>query len=219
MLDYAQARRLMVDCQLRTFDVNSIAVLDAFEDVARERFVPPGREDFAYIDQTLSLDGGGGDRRAMPAPMLLARMIQALDLHAGDKVLDVGTGYGYATAILRQLGAEVVATESSAVLAAGARERLAGLSNIAVVEAPLEAGAPAQAPYDGILVNGRVEMRPQTLLEQLKEGGRLVCVLGPARAAKATLFVRTGDAFGARPLFDASLPALGAFATEGGFAF
>ncbi|GJD32475.1 Protein-L-isoaspartate O-methyltransferase [Methylobacterium adhaesivum] len=219
MLDYAQARRLMVDCQLRTFDVNSIAVLDAFEDVARERFVPPGREDFAYIDQTLSLDGGGGDRRAMPAPMLLARMIQALDLHAGDKVLDVGTGYGYATAILRQLGAEVVATESSAVLAAGARERLAGLSNIAVVEAPLEAGAPAQAPYDGILVNGRVEMRPQTLLEQLKEGGRLVCVLGPARAAKATLFVRTGDAFGARPLFDATLPALGAFATEGGFAF
>jgi len=219
MLDYAQARRLMVDCQLRTFDVNSIAVLDAFEDVARERFVPPGREDFAYIDQTLSLDGGGGDRRAMPAPMLLARMIQALDLHAGDKVLDVGTGYGYATAILRQLGAEVVATESSAVLAAGARERLAGLSNIAVVEAPLEAGAPAQAPYDGILVNGRVEMRPQTLLEQLKEGGRLVCILGPARAAKATLFVRTGDAFGARPLFDATLPALGAFATEGGFAF
>ena len=219
MLDYAQARRLMVDCQLRTFDVNSIAVLDAFEDVARERFVPPGREDFAYIDQTLSLDGGGGDRRAMPAPMLLARMIQALDLHAGDKVLDVGTGYGYATAILRQLGAEVVATESSAVLAAGARERLAGLSNIAVVEAPLEAGAPAQAPYDGILVNGRVEMRPQTLLEQLKEGGRLVCVLGPARAAKATLFVRTGDAFGARPLFDATLPALGAFATESGFAF
>jgi protein-L-isoaspartate(D-aspartate) O-methyltransferase len=219
MLDYAQARRLMVDCQLRTFDVNSIAVLDAFEDVARERFVPPGREDFAYIDQTLSLDGGGGDRRAMPAPMLLARMIQALDLHAGDKVLDVGTGYGYATAILRQLGAEVVATESSAVLAAGARERLAGLSNITVVEAPLEAGAPAQAPYDGILVNGRVEMRPQTLLEQLKEGGRLVCVLGPARAAKATLFVRTGDAFGARPLFDATLPALGAFATEGGFAF
>jgi protein-L-isoaspartate(D-aspartate) O-methyltransferase len=219
MLDYAQARRLMVDCQLRTFDVNSIAVLDAFEDVARERFVPPGREDFAYIDQTLSLDGGGGDRRAMPAPMLLARMIQALDLHAGDRVLDVGTGYGYATAILRQLGAEVVATESSAVLAAGARERLAGLSNIAVVEAPLEAGAPAQAPYDGILVNGRVEMRPQTLLEQLKEGGRLVCVLGPARAAKATLFVRTGDAFGARPLFDATLPALGAFATEGGFAF
>jgi len=218
MLDYAQARRLMVDCQLRTFDVNSVAVLDAFGDVARERFVPPGREDFAYIDQTLSLDGGG-DTRAMPAPMLLARMIQALDLKAGDKALDVGTGYGYAAAILRHLGAEVVAVESSAALAAEARERLEGPFLAAVVEAALDGGAPAHAPYDGILVNGRVEVRPQGLLEQLKEGGRLVCVLGPARAAKATLFVRTGDAFGARPLFDATLPALSAFAAERGFAF
>ncbi|MCJ2081406.1 protein-L-isoaspartate O-methyltransferase family protein [Methylobacterium sp. J-090] len=219
MLDYAQARRLMVDCQLRTFDVNSVTVLDAFEDVARERFVPPGREDFAYIDQTLSLDGGGGDVRAMPAPMMLARMIQALDLEAGAKVLDVGTGYGYAAAILRHLGAHVVATESSATLAAGARERLGDLTGIEVVEAPLEAGAPASAPYDAILVNGRVEIRPQALLEQLKEGGRLVCVFGPPRAAKATLFVRTGEAFGTRPLFDAALPALGAFAAANDFAF
>jgi protein-L-isoaspartate(D-aspartate) O-methyltransferase len=209
----------MVDCQLRTFDVNSVTVLDAFEDVAREQFVPPGREDFAYIDQTLTLDGGGGDTRAMPAPMLLARMIQALDLRAGEKALDVGTGYGYAAAILRHLGAEVVATESSPALAAGARERLGALSIAEIIEAPLEAGAPAHAPYDGILVNGRVEVRPLGLLEQLAEGGRLVCVLGPARGAKATLFVRTGDAFGARPLFDATLPALGAFAAERGFAF
>jgi protein-L-isoaspartate(D-aspartate) O-methyltransferase len=219
MLDYAQARRLMVDCQLRTFDVNSVTVLDAFEDVPRERFVPPGREDFAYIDQTLSLDGGGGDVRPMPAPMMLARMIQALDLEAGAKVLDVGTGYGYAAAILRHLGADVVAVESSATLAAGARERLGDRTGIAVVEAPLEAGAPEAGPYDAILVNGRVEVRPQALLEQLKEGGRLVCVFGPPRAAKATLFVRTGDAFGARPLFDASLPGLGAFATANAFAF
>ncbi|KQO72018.1 protein-L-isoaspartate O-methyltransferase [Methylobacterium sp. Leaf469] len=219
MLDYAQARRLMVDCQLRTFDVNSVPVLDAFEDVARERFVPPGREDFAYIDQTLTLDGGGGDVRAMPAPMLLARMIQALDLKAGAKALDVGTGYGYAAAILHHLGAEVVALESSATLAAGARERLGGLAGTELVEAPLEAGAPASGPYDGILVNGRVEVRPQALLEQLKEGGRLVCVIGQPRAAKATLFVRTGDAYGARPLFDATLPVLGPFAAANDFAF
>ena len=65
MLDYAQARRLMVDCQLRTFDVNDVAVLDAFDAVPRERFVPPGREDFAYIDQALRL----GPERVMPAPM------------------------------------------------------------------------------------------------------------------------------------------------------
>ena len=115
MLDHAQARRLMVDCQLRTFDVNDIAVLDAFDDVPRERFVPPGREDFAYIDQTLALGHG----RGMPAPMLLARMIQALAVASGTRALDVGSGYGYGAAVLARLGAEVVALESEAPLAAG----------------------------------------------------------------------------------------------------
>ena len=85
MLDYAQARRLMVDCQLRTFDVNDVAVLDAFDEVPRERFVPPGREDFAYIDQALRLGRPG---RAMPAPMLLARMVQALAIEPGNRALD-----------------------------------------------------------------------------------------------------------------------------------
>jgi protein-L-isoaspartate(D-aspartate) O-methyltransferase len=80
--------------------------------------------------------------------------------------------------------------------------------------------APAKGgPFDAILVEGRVEVRPQALLDQLRDDGRLVCVLGPHRNAKATLFVRAGDAFGARPLFDASLPALKSFATEPGFAF
>ncbi|MGU3362324.1 protein-L-isoaspartate O-methyltransferase family protein [Methylobacterium sp. M6A4_1b] len=216
MLDYAQARRLMVDCQLRTFDVNDVAVLDAFGEVARERFVPQGREDFAYIDQTLRLDRAG---RAMPAPMLLARLVQALAIQPGEAALDVGTGYGYAAAILARLGAEVTALECDADLAAGARERLAGLAHITVVEGALKAGHPQAAPFDAILVNGRVETRPQTFLDQLKDGGRLVCVMGRDRAAKATLFVRAGDAFGSRPLFDAALPALGAFAAEADFAF
>jgi protein-L-isoaspartate(D-aspartate) O-methyltransferase len=216
MLDYAQARRLMVDCQLRTFDVNDVPVLDAFGEVARERFVPPGREDFAYIDQTLRLGRVG---RAMPAPMLLARMAQALAIQPGEAALDVATGYGYAAAILARLGAKVVALESDGDLAAGARERLAGLDHVTVVEGPLEAGVKQTAPYDAILVNGRVETRPQALLDQLKDGGRLVCVMGRDRAAKATLFVRAGDAFGSRPLFDAALPSLGAFAAEADFAF
>lgn len=216
MLDYAQARRLMVDCQLRTFDVNDGAVLDAFGDVPRERFVPPGREDLAYIDQTLRLDGSG---RAMPAPMLLGRMIQALAIGPGACVLEVGTGYGYGAAVLDRLGARVVALESAAALAAGARERLSGSDGVTVVEGDLAAGAAQGAPYDAVLVNGRVEVRPQALLDQLRDGGRLVCVMGRDRAAKATLFVRAGDAFGARPLFDAALPALGAFAAESGFAF
>jgi protein-L-isoaspartate(D-aspartate) O-methyltransferase len=217
MLDYAQARRLMVDCQLRTFDVNDNAVLDAFDTVPRERFVPPGREAFAYIDQTLRLGGAGAEARCLPAPMTLARMIQALALKPGDRALDVAGGYGYAAAVMAQLGAVVTVLEPVAELAAGARERLAGEAE--VIEGALEAGAPAGAPYDAILVNGRVEIRPQSLLDQLKDGGRLVCVFGPERAAKATVFVRAGDAFGSRPIFDAALPALAAFAEAAGFAF
>ncbi|WP_336492538.1 protein-L-isoaspartate O-methyltransferase family protein [Methylobacterium nigriterrae] len=217
MLDYAQARRLMVDCQLRTFDVNDIAVLDAFDAVPRERFVPPGREDFAYIDQTLRLGGADGDARFLPAPMVLARMIQALAIEPGARILDVGAGYGYAAALMARLGARVVALEPVPGLAAAARERLGGTAEI--VEAPLAAGAAGHGPYDAILVEGRVELRPQALLDQLKDGGRLVCVMGRDRSAKTTLFVRAGDAFGARPLFDANLPGLAAFAAEAGFSF
>jgi len=213
MLDYAQARRLMVDCQLRTFDVNDIAVLDAFDSVPRERFVAPGREDFAYIDQPAAL----GDARAMPAPMVLARMVQALKVRPGVRALDVAAGYGYGAAILARLGAEVVALEPVSRLADGARERLDGA--VRVVEGPLAEGAAGEGPFDAILIEGRVEARPQALLDQLRDDGRLVCVLGPDRNAKATLFVRAGDAFGGRPLFDAALPGLDAFAVEAGFTF
>jgi protein-L-isoaspartate(D-aspartate) O-methyltransferase len=217
MIDYAQARRMMVDCQLRTFDVNDNAVLDAFDTVPRETFVPQGREPFAYIDQTLHLAGANGEVRCLPAPMVLARMIQALKIRPGAKALDIGTGTGYAVAVMAHHGAQVTALESVPDLAEKARAKLG--SSIQVIEGPLQAGAPKQGPFDVILINGRVEVRPQALLEQLKDDGRLACVFGPHRKAKATLFVRAGDAFGSRPLFDASLPLLDAFAAEVGFAF
>ena len=217
MLDYAQARRLMVDCQLRTFDVNDNAVLDAFDTVARETFVPRNQEPFAYIDQPLRLGAAGPDIRVAPAPMVLGRMVQALKLQAGTATLDVAAGYGYSSAVMAQLGAKVTALESIPDLAAVARERLTGIAD--VVEGPLEAGLKAKAPFEAILINGRVERRPQVLLDQLSDGGRLICVFGPAKGAKVTLFVRAGDAFGSRPLFDASLPPLAAFADEPTFAF
>ncbi|GJE40292.1 protein-L-isoaspartate O-methyltransferase family protein [Methylobacterium persicinum] len=217
MLDYAQARRLMVDCQLRTFDVNDNAVLDAFDSVPRETFVPKNQEPFAYIDQPIRLGTAGEDLRVTPAPMVLGRMIQALKLQPGSMALDVATGYGYAACVMKRLGATVTALEPIPDLAAAARERLAGQAT--VLDGPLAAGAPQQGPFDAILINGRVETRPQTLLEQLKDDGRLVCVFGPDKGAKVTVFVRAGDAYGSRPLFDASLPALAAFAEAKTFAF
>jgi protein-L-isoaspartate(D-aspartate) O-methyltransferase len=223
MLDFAQARRTMVDSQLRTFDVFDIPVLAAMEAVPRERFVPPGREDLAYIDQDVPVSDGiaGAERRFMLKPMVLGRMIQALAVEPGEKALDVASGLGYGAAVLARLGARVVALESTDAAAQAARERLAslGIENVAAVSGPLDKGHPAGGPYDVILVNGLVEVRPQGLLNQLTDRGRLACIERQARAGRAVLYVRSGDAFGSRAIFDAGAPALPAFKAEPGFVF
>jgi len=222
MLDFAKARRMMVDSQLRTFDVNDLAVLTAFDEVPRERFVPPGRESLAYMDQDLPVAEGvnGAERRFMLSPMVLARMIQALDLSPGDKVLDVAPGLGYSSAVLARLGCSVIALEADEDLAAQLHQRLAaGAVNALVGMGPLEQGYPNAAPYDAILINGAVETRPEALLRQLSDRGRLACVEGRGRSARATLTVRSGGAFGSRPLFDAAAPPLAAFRAEPGFVF
>ncbi len=115
--------------------------------------------------------------------MVLGRMVQALKIQPGVKALDVGTGYGYSAAVMAQLGATVTALESIPELVAAAKERLAGKAE--VVEGRLRDGVPKQGPFDVILVNGRVETRPQALLDQLKDDGRLVCVFGPTGARRS----------------------------------
>src|SRR4051794_22416415 len=124
MVDFAQARRMMVDSQLRTFDVNDVRLLDVMESIPRELFVLPGRENLAYIDQNIPVSDGA-ERRCMLSPMVLARMIQALEIVPGMKVLDVACGLGYSSAVLAELGATVVAIDSDETLTAAASKRLA----------------------------------------------------------------------------------------------
>jgi protein-L-isoaspartate(D-aspartate) O-methyltransferase len=223
MLDFAQARRAMVDCQVRTFDVFDIPVLSAMDAVPRERFVPAGREGLAYIDQDIPVSDGiaGAERRFMLKPMVLGRMLQALEVEPGEKALDVAGGLGYSAAVLARLGANVVTLESTEAAAQAARERLAavGVENVTTVSGPLEKGYPQAAPYDVILVNGLVETRPQGLLDQLAEAGRLACIERRGKTGRAVLYVRSGDAFGSRTIFDAAAPALAAFKAESGFVF
>jgi protein-L-isoaspartate(D-aspartate) O-methyltransferase len=221
MLDFAQARRMMVDGQLRTFDVNDLPLLAAMDSVPRERFVPAGRESLAYIDQDVPVAEAGGERRFMLAPMVLGRLIQALDIQESARVLDVACGLGYSAAVLARLGAAVIAIEADEAVVRQARACLAdaGAEGVAVVSGALEQGYPKGAPYDAILINGAVEQEPRALLEQLADGGRLACVRGRGRAAEATLYVRSGDAFGSRALFDAAAPVLAAFRREPGFVF
>jgi protein-L-isoaspartate(D-aspartate) O-methyltransferase len=223
MVDFAQARRMMVDCQIRTFDVHDIPLLAAFDEVPRERFVPAGRESLAYSDLDLPVSDGRADaeRRFMLKPMVLARMIEALEIEPGAKALDVACGLGYASAVMARLGADVVALESSEAAAAAARERLAtlGFEGVTTVSGPLEQGHAPRAPYDAILVNGLVEVKPQALLDQLADGGRLVCIEPRGRTGRAVLYVRSRDSFGSRAMFDAGAPALPAFKAEPGFVF
>jgi protein-L-isoaspartate(D-aspartate) O-methyltransferase len=104
MIDFALARRTMVDSQLRTFDVNDLPLLTAMDTVPREFFVPAGREDLAYIDQDVPVSDGP-NRRMMLSPMVLGRLIQALEVTDGMRVLDVACGLGYSSAVLAHLGA------------------------------------------------------------------------------------------------------------------
>jgi protein-L-isoaspartate(D-aspartate) O-methyltransferase len=221
MLDFAQARRMMVDGQLRTFDVNNIPLLAAMDSVPRERFVPAGRESLAYSDQDVPVAEAAGERRFMLAPMVAARLIQALEIAPGDKILDVACGSGYSCAVMARLGASVIGLDVDEAIVAEARARLAenGATGAAVVGGALQAGYPKGAPYDAILINGAVEIEPRALMEQLADGGRLACVEGRGRAATAMLHVRSGDAFGRRALFDAAAPVLAAFRREPAFVF
>lgn len=221
MLDFAKSRRTMVDCQIRTFDVTDRAVLAAFEEVPRERFMPAGREALAYSDGNVALSAKDGSPRCMLQPMVLARMIQALGIRSGAKVLDVASGLGYSSAILARLGAAVSALEPDADLAAKSRETLAslGAGSATVRAGALDGDAPGGDSYDAILVNGAVEIRPDALLERLGEGGRLACLKTDGGASHALLYVRGGEGIGSRLLFDAAAPVLAEFRRAASFVF
>lgn len=217
MTSLDEARRTMVDCQLRTFDVSDKAVLAAMAQVPRERFVTGERGALAYLDQNLPLGDDAADPRVILAPMILARLLQALDIEVGETVLDVGGGLGYTSAVLVALGARPVLLEARADLAATA-ERSLGPA-VTVRTGPLETGAAEDGPFDCILVNGAVEQRPSALLEQLADGGRLACLSREGDVARAVLYMKSSSGIGHRALFDASAPALAGFRPVPAFSF
>jgi protein-L-isoaspartate(D-aspartate) O-methyltransferase len=218
MVDYAQARRTMVDCQVRPSDVTDLRIIAALLDVPRERFVAPSRRAIAYFD--LDLPVTDGSSRALLKPMVFAKLLQAAEIRATDRVLDVGCATGYSSTVLAQLAGNVIALEEDAALARSAAENLTELgARVAVVDGPLNAGWRASAPYDAILVEGASEIAPEALLAQLKDGGRLVAVIGGAPLGKATLYRKAGGRVTALPLFDAVAPLLPGFAQAPAFVF
>jgi protein-L-isoaspartate(D-aspartate) O-methyltransferase len=188
-------------------------------EVPRERFAPPGAAPLAYLDLDLPVGEGTSASRRLLKPMVLAKLLQAGDIGATDRVLCVGCATGYAAAVLARLAGEVIAREEEAGLASPARAALAPLANVSVAVGPLTGGWPQAAPYDLILLEGATEVEPRAFRHQLKDGGRLVCVLGSSPGAKAMLYCRSGDDLGGRPIFDAAASVLPGFMLPPVFAF
>lgn len=220
MLDFAAARRMMVDGQVRTADVTDPRLLEAMLALPRERFVPDSKSQFAYLDMDLPVgDSGARSARRMLKPMVLAKLLQAAEIGEADRVLDVGCGSGYAAALMAQLAGSVVALEQDEALLKQARSALSGKSNVALVHGSLVAGVAANGPYDVIVLEGATDVVPTVFINQLKDGGRLVCVLGAGAAGKAMLYRLIGGELSGRAIFDATAPLLPGFDKPASFVF
>ncbi len=173
----AALRLRMVERQMRARGIQDERVLAAMERVPRHEFAPPRYRDQAYEDYPLPI----GEDQTISQPYIVALMLEELALAPTDRVLEVGTGSGYVTALLAELAAQVVSVERHASLAAGARDTLArlGYRNITVVVGDGSRGFPDGAPYDGILVSAAAPAVPPALLAQLSEGGRMIIPVGP----------------------------------------
>jgi protein-L-isoaspartate(D-aspartate) O-methyltransferase len=215
MTDSVAARRHMVDGQVRTSDVTDLRVISAMLEVPRERFIPQASAALAYLDLDVPV---GGSRRLL-RPMVFAKLIQAAEIEATDRLLDVGCAGGYSAAVLARVAGQVVALEQDAGLAKAAEESMSSQPNADVVSGPLADGWLQGAPYDVVVLEGATEIVPHALCKQLKDGGRLVCVLGSGPGSKAMLYRRSGGEVGGRPVFDASAAPLPGFTKTPVFAF
>lgn len=211
MTDFAMQRLNMVESQLRPSDITDRRILRAMADIKRESYLPAHLQALAYMDEDIRIGSGGkGARRTMMAPRTLALLIQLARIEPGERVLEVGCGGGYATAVLARLAGQVLAVECDAELARAASAALAadGIGNAKVVTGALSQGHAAEAPYDAILVNGGLVEPPAGLLDQLRDGGRLVAVSVRDGFGRAAVWMRHGMSYDRRTVFDASASVL-----------
>ena len=194
ILDYAAAREAMVDSQLRPQGVTDRGVLAAMGSVAREEFVPADVRPLAYVDRSLDLGGG----RFQPPPAFLGQLLTAMAPEPGERALVVG-GSGYSAAVLAHIGCAVTALTSE--------------------QGPLEAGWPASAPYDLILVDGAIENVPETFINQLADAGRLGAALVERGVSRLILGRKAGGAFGYISIGDAGVSPLPGFSRPAAFTF
>lgn len=211
-MDFDQARFNMIENQIRTWDVLDQVVLDAVAAVRREDFVPAQYRELAFADMQIPLRGAPGEPgEVMLSPKLEARMLQELGLTPQDKVLEIGTGSGYFTALLARVTSHVTSVEIVPEFTERAQGKLhsAGLSNVALEVGDGALGWGQAAPFDAIVLTASVPVLPDAFKTQLKPGGRLLAVIGDEPAMTATLVTRVDESgYSSRGLFETCIPPL-----------
>ncbi|MDQ3196920.1 MAG: protein-L-isoaspartate O-methyltransferase family protein [Burkholderiales bacterium] len=206
-MDFEQARFNMVEQQIRTWQVLDQQVLDLMSMLPREDFVPPALRDLAFADLQIPLGRGA----AMMPPKLEARILQTLEIAAGDRVLEIGTGSGYLTALLAHLAKHVYSVEIVPELSESAGRKLAarGIDNVTLEVGDAARGWIRHAPYDVIVLTASTGILPASMQDMLAPGGRLFAIVGTAPAMVAKLLTRvTDNAFRTADLFETCVPPL-----------
>jgi protein-L-isoaspartate(D-aspartate) O-methyltransferase len=206
-LNFDVARDSMIKTQMRTWDVRDERVLDLIARMPREDFVPKAHRNLAFVDMNIPLGHG----EVMMAPKLEARLLQELEIDLKDKILEIGSGSGYMTALLASLGRHVVSVEIRPEFTAAAATVLAhhGARNITLENGDGARGWDRQKPYDVILLTGSTPLLPETFQESLTVGGRLIAIVGTAPAMDVRRIRRLDEhAFEEKSLFETVLPIL-----------
>ncbi len=206
-MNVEQARYNMVEQQIRPWEVLDQSVLDLLFEVRREEFVPPAYRELAFADMEIPLGRG----EVMLAPKMEARMLQELSVKPSDKVLEVGTGSGYMTALLARRAAHVYSVEIDAELKAfgAANLKAHGLANVTLELGDGARGWSRHAPYDVIVLTGSVPVLPEAFAQSLGPGGRLLAIVGEPPVMRARLVVCTAEGvYGEVDVFDTVVPPL-----------
>ena len=217
-MNLEKARFNMVEQQIRTWMVLEPAALSVLSTVEREKFTPPAYQSLAYADTEIPLAHG----QTMLPPRIDARLMHDLHLQGHETVLEIGTGSGYLTALLAHRAHQVISLEIHPDLAQSAQAslRAAGVHNADVRVGHGATDRVAEAPFDAIVLGGSVAEVPQSLLNQLKVGGKLIAIVGGDPIMHATLFTRVADQqWQSRALWDTAVPALEGFVKTSSFKF
>lgn len=216
MADFASRRTMMVDTQVRPSDVTKYPIIQAMLTVPREVFVPAGWRDAAYAGDHVDLGGG----RVVLDARTLAKMLDALDIQPVELVLDIGCGLGYSTAVIARLAEAVIGVEESAEFAREAQAALSDqqVDNAAIMAGPLVAGDAKHGPYDVITLQGGVEMVPDAIIDQIKDGGRIAALFMEGALGTCRIGHKIDGRLSWRYAFNAAAPVMPGFQAPRRFA-